>query len=75
MNGSYKTILFYSFITLGVLGWLRKQNIQKHSSLRHAVALTVPKGTGINIEEITTNYGNELQNLFMNSTGTKHLCV
>lgn len=75
MNGSHKTILFYSFITWGVLGWLRKQKIKQHSSLRHAVALTVPKGTSINIEAIAINYGNELQSLLMTSTGTKHLYV
>lgn len=75
MNGSYKEILFYSFITLGILDWLRKQKIQQHSSLRQAVALTVPKETAVNTETIATNCGNELQSLLRTSTGTKHLCV
>lgn len=74
MNGSHKTILFYSFITLGILGWLRKQKIQQHSSLRCCGSHS-SQGDWYKHIGNTTGYGNELQSLLMALTGTKHLCV
>lgn len=77
LRGRYEWELYNNFILffyyLRYSGLAEEAEIQQHSSLRHTVAFTVPKGTAINIETIATYYGNEPQSLLMTSTGTKHL--